>query len=61
MDITSDRVRISGETTTYDAVDQIVTEYAKDTCYKDIKKGKLDKKTGTDRVEFQLTMRLECS
>ena len=61
IDITPDRARISGVAPTFDAVDQIVAEYGKDDCYQNIKKGKLRKSSTGDQVEFQLTMRLECS
>ncbi|MBI2378602.1 MAG: pilus assembly protein PilM [Deltaproteobacteria bacterium] len=61
LDISPDRARVVGNTTTFDAVDQIVAEYEKDACYKEIKKGNLRKTPAGDRVEFQLTMQLECS
>ena len=61
LDVSPDRAKISGETATFDAVDSIVLEYAKDACYSDIKKGKLQKKAGGEKIEFQLTMNMECS
>lgn len=61
MEITPDRVRISGETTSFDAVDQIVSAYAANACYSDIKKGKLSKKGDGAGVEFQLSIKLRCT
>lgn len=61
IDITPDRARITGETDTYDAVDQIVAEYSKDPCYSNIKKGQLRRKADGKGIEFQLSLRLECS
>ncbi len=61
MDISPERAKISGETATFDAVDSILAEYAKDKCYSEIKKGKLRKKPDADKVEFQLSMEMECS
>lgn len=61
MDITPDRARVSGETSTFDAVDSMVSEYAKDSCYTNLKKGKLRKRPEGDRVEFQLAMDMGCS
>ncbi|MBI4822504.1 MAG: pilus assembly protein PilM [Deltaproteobacteria bacterium] len=61
IDISPDRARLVGNTASFDAVDQIVAEYEKDTCYKEIKKGNLRKTAAGDRVEFQLTIQLECS
>lgn len=61
IDITPERAKLTGETATFDAVDSLVTEFAKDDCYSDIKKGKLQKKAGTEKIEFQLTMTMECS
>lgn len=61
LDVSPERAKITGETASFDAVDSIVSEYAKDSCYSDIKKGKLQKKSTGDKVEFQLTMNMECS
>jgi hypothetical protein len=61
IDITPDRARISGETDTFDAVDKIVAEYSKDPCYSNIKKGQLRRKADGKGIEFQLSLRLECS
>lgn len=61
IDITPERAKVTGETATFDAVDSLVTEFAKDDCYSDIKKGKLQKKAGGEKIEFQLTMTMECS
>ncbi len=61
LDITPERAKLTGETATFDAVDSLVTEFAKDDCYSDIKKGKLQKKAGGEKIEFQLTMTMECS
>jgi general secretion pathway protein L len=61
VEITPDRARISGETSSFDAVDQLVAEYSKDACLQDIKKGKLRKKADGKGVEFQLSIKLVCS
>lgn len=61
LEITPDRARISGETSSFDAVDSIVTEYGKDECFTDIKKSKLRKKTDGKGVEFQISIKLRCS
>lgn len=61
LDISPERAKISGETASFDAVDSLVSEFAKDDCYSDIKKGKLQKKAGGEKIEFQLTMTMECS
>ncbi len=61
MKVTSDKASISGETDSFDSVDKIVTEYGKDPCYTNIKKGKMRRLAGQDRIEFLLSMRLECS
>ena len=59
--ITPDRAMVAGETNTFDAVDQMVTAYSKDPCYTNIKKGKLRRLPSGNRIEFVLSMRLECS
>jgi general secretion pathway protein L len=62
MEVTPERARITGETSSFDAVDQIVAEYSKDPCYgSDIKKAKLRKKSDGKGVEFQLSIKLGCS
>lgn len=61
MDITADKARINGETDSFDAVDTLVTAFAADPCYTEIKKGKMQKKGDGSGVEFQLVMNLGCS
>jgi general secretion pathway protein L len=61
LEITNERARVAGEASSFDAVDQIVSEYSKDTCYQEIKKSKLRKKNDGKGVEFQLSIRLGCS
>lgn len=61
FDINNERARVSGESASFDAVDQIVAEYAKDPCYAEIKKSRLRKKSDGKGVEFQLSMNLRCS
>jgi general secretion pathway protein L len=61
LEVTSERVRISGETVSFDAVDSIVTEYTKDECLTDIKKSKLKKTADGKGVEFQISIKLRCS
>ncbi len=61
MEVTPDRVRISGETVSFDAVDKLVSAYSANSCYSDIKKGKLSKKGDGAGVDFQLSIKLRCS
>lgn len=61
MDITPERARVSGEAPSFDAVDQLVAAYGANTCFFEINKGKLRKKSSGQGVEFQLAMRLRCS
>jgi type IV pilus assembly protein PilM len=61
IEVTPDKARIDGEVASFDAVDQLVTAYSADKCYSDIKKGRLRKKGEGEGVEFQLSIRLECS
>ncbi len=60
MEITPDRARLSGETQSFDAVDQLVSAYAADKCFTEIKKSGLRKKSDGDGVEFQLSIQLGC-
>ncbi|MCK6544931.1 pilus assembly protein PilM [Myxococcota bacterium] len=61
LEVTPDRLRISGDAASFDAVDQIVAEYSKDECLTEIKKSKLHKKSDGKGVEFQLSIKLRCS
>lgn len=61
MTIAPKRAKIRGETTSLDAVDQIVGGYSKDPCYSNIRKGKLRRIASGKRFEFILTIQLECS
>ena len=61
MTIAPKRAKIRGETTSLDAVDQIVGGYSKDPCYSNIRKGKLRRIASGKRFEFVLTLQLECS
>ncbi|MEQ8983101.1 MAG: pilus assembly protein PilM, partial [Deltaproteobacteria bacterium] len=61
MEVTPDRVRISGATVSFDAVDKLVSAYSANSCYSDIKKGKLSKKGDGAGVDFQLSIKLRCS
>lgn len=61
MEITPDRARLAGETVNFDAVDQLVSAYSANDCYRDIKKGRLRQTSDGKGVEFQLSIRLECS
>jgi general secretion pathway protein L len=61
MVIAPKRAKIRGETTSLDAVDQIVAGYSKDPCYSNIRKGKLRRMASGQRFEFVLTIQLECS
>lgn len=61
LDLRPDRARIQGETTSFDAVDQIVAAFDADPCIENIRKGKMDKKSDGKKVEFALSMDLRCS
>jgi general secretion pathway protein L len=61
LEVTPERVRVTGETVSFDAVDSIVTEYAKEPCFEEIKKSKLRKTTDGKAVEFQISIKLRCS
>lgn len=61
MDIRPQQARLVGETTSFDAVDTLVSALNEDPCISDIKKGNLLKKSDGKGVEFQLKMDLECS
>ena len=61
MDITPDRARVKGKTTSFDSVDKIVAAYGENQCFSNIKKGKLQKTIDGKGVEFPLTLTLGCS
>lgn len=61
MEITPDRARLAGKTANFDAVDQLVGAYSANDCYREIKKGRLRQTSDGKGVEFQLSIRLECS
>lgn len=61
LEVTTERARVSGEASSFEAVDSIVTEYSKDACYTDVKKAKLRKRSDGKGVEFQLSIRMGCS
>lgn len=56
LEAAPDRLRISGDAASFDAVDQIVAEISKDECLTEIKKSKLHKKSDGKGVEFQLSI-----
>ena len=60
MDINIDRARIEGETANFEAVDKISSALAENKCFESIKKGRLNKKSNGQSVEFQLNIRLGC-
>ena len=61
MTIAPKRVKLRGETSSLDAVDELVAGYSKDSCYSNIRKGKLRRMASGSRFEFVLTIQLECS
>lgn len=61
VDINDERARIEGETSSFEAVDLIYAALAENPCFGEIRKGRLNKKTGSEGVEFQLMIRFkEC-
>ncbi len=61
MSISPEKVTLKGEAPSFDAVDQLVTAYGKSTCFTNIKKGGLRKKSTGEGVEFEIKLNVECS
>ncbi len=59
LDITSERVKLRGLTSSYDAIDTIVARLQGGRCFSLVEKGKAQSK-GTD-IDFQVTITLDCA
>ncbi len=60
MDINVERARVDGLTSSFEAVDKISAAFAESKCYEAIQKGRLNKTSDGNSVEFQLSIRLGC-
>lgn len=59
LDVSNERARIEGRTSSFEAVDQLSTALSKNPCFGEVKKNRLNKNTAGTEVEFQLSIRLE--
>lgn len=59
LDITSDRVKLRGLTSSYEAIDTIVSRLQGGRCFSLVEKGKAQNK-GSD-IDFQVTINLDCA
>ncbi len=59
LDITSERVKLRGLTSSYDAIDTMVVRLQGGRCFSLVEKGKAQSK-GTD-IDFQITITLDCA
>jgi general secretion pathway protein L len=59
LDITNDRVKMRGTTTSYDAIDTMVEKLNGGRCFSLVEKGKAQNKA--DQVEFNITITLDCA
>lgn len=60
LDIVDGSIRLRGDATSYDAIDDIIVALQADKCMTDVKKGKLEK-TAAGRVDFALDVTYGCS
>ncbi|MDP2344184.1 MAG: pilus assembly protein PilM [Deltaproteobacteria bacterium] len=60
LDITSERVRLKGTTTTYDAIDTMVEKLQGGKCFQLVEKGKA-RNISADVVELNITINLDCA
>ena len=60
LDITSERVRLKGTTTTYEAIDTIVARLQGGRCFQLVEKGKA-RNINADSVELNVTVNLDCA
>ncbi len=60
LDITSERVRLKGTTTTYDAIDTMVERLQGGKCFQLVEKGKA-RNISADVVELNITINLDCA
>jgi general secretion pathway protein L len=60
LDITDDRVRIKGTTTTYEAIDTMVERLQGGACFQLVEKGKA-RNINAESVEMNITINLDCA
>lgn len=60
LDITSERVRLKGTTTTYEAIDTMVARLQGGRCFQLVEKGKA-RNINADTVEMNITINLDCA
>jgi general secretion pathway protein L len=60
LDITDDRVRIKGTTTTYEAIDTMVARLQGGACFQLVEKGKA-RNINAESVEMNITINLDCA
>jgi general secretion pathway protein L len=60
LDVTSERVRLKGTTTTYDAIDTMVERLQGGKCFQLVEKGKA-RNISADVVELNITINLDCA
>jgi general secretion pathway protein L len=60
MDITSERVRLKGTTTTYEAIDTMVERLQGGRCFQLVEKGKA-RNINAESVEMNITINLDCA
>lgn len=60
MDITNERVRLKGTTTTYEAIDTVVESLTGGQCFQLVEKGKA-RNINADTVEMNVTINLDCA
>jgi hypothetical protein len=60
LDITSERVRLKGTTTTYEAIDTMVARLQGGRCFQLVEKGKA-RNINADTVELNVTINLDCA
>ncbi|HEY1101486.1 MAG TPA: pilus assembly protein PilM, partial [Myxococcota bacterium] len=60
LDITDERVRLKGTTTTYEAIDTVVSRLQGGACFQLVEKGKA-RNINADTVEMNVTINLDCA
>jgi general secretion pathway protein L len=61
VEVQLERVRVRGETGSFDGVDQLVGALNGYPCFKEIKRGKVQRAKDGTKVEFELDIKVECS
>lgn len=60
IEIGDKKIRLEGETDSFEAVDRIVGELKKNSCFKDIAKGKVKKSPDGKKIDFDLSITPSC-